>query len=342
MSLAQCRENWGNHQIVTSDPSIIKVERASYIPIALDQGWGIYNHSGHVIYDSVDFRGSERGTNGQVVEAKINPDHITVEAPDFDYIYVGRINLHYGHFLINTLPRFWALQKLRHHRAKVLCHGHGTPSEWFRFPFFAEICRTLNLQPDDFVVFGTPINLKNVTIPSTSFEEQYQAHQMYRDFCQYIGRHVTDNAAGIRVTDTPAYLSKAKLTIGVGRIKNEIDLLPILSKAGIDIFYPEQMSFADQLRLFCSRSIILGTVGSYFHTNILATTPSRIFGINPTPHVNSNYIMIDSLTQIESSYYYDTEMQTASEDANSGFLAERNFGNPREIAEQYLQIVNSI
>ncbi len=182
MPLVQCREIWGKCQIIASDPSITQIERASYIPIALGQGWGLYNRSGHLIQESADFRGSERATNGQTIEAKINPDHIHADAPDFDYIYVGRINLHYGHFLINTLPRFWALQQLRHPRTKVLCHGHGTPSEWFRFSFFAEICRTLNLEPDDFVVFDTPINIRTVTIPGTSFEEQYQAHQMYRDF----------------------------------------------------------------------------------------------------------------------------------------------------------------
>lgn len=190
-------------------------------------------------------------------------------------------------------------------------------------------------------MFNAPIRLREVEIPCTSFEEQYQAHTEYRNFCRFVGERL--HASGdSHNNDRPIYFSKAALTSGVGRIRNEQAFINVIEAAGIDVVAPETLGIEEQIRIFGTRSLILGTAGSYFHTSIFAPSGSRIVVVNPTIHINSNYSLIDALTGNDAAYYYPSDLRVVTPSAEDTFLTTREFADPVAAAEQYLAVLGLI
>jgi capsular polysaccharide biosynthesis protein len=271
--LRQCETGWGASRIVETNPSTSVYEGLFYLPFAPDQTWGLFNSSGDIIRDSVDFRDTQGETNAQLLTTDLTADSVDQFAPHAHYIYGGRIHLHYGHFIVNTLSRFWSIKNLFVPGSKVVCHGPGTVEDWFQFPFFVDSMAAIGLTADDFVMFQSPVRIDKVIIPRTSFEEQKSAHRVYKGFCADIGKTMYEPSE-IDVAAQPIYFSKTRLSAGVGTFVNEIEFETVLKRKGVKVIYPETLSFREQVQLIARHRTITGTAGSFLHTSIFG--PSRL------------------------------------------------------------------
>lgn len=327
-----CTKLWGSAEIREEHPSIEVVSDCFYLPYAEDQPWGLFAEDGRLISISVDFREGTHIPPGQSLATPLTAKTIGMMAPDGAYIYGGRINPHFGHFLVNTLPRFWAMTKIRSPSTKIACHSPGTPEEWFRIPHVGAIFGLLGLSPSDFVKFDGPTRLKSVVVPATSLEEQHAGYRIYGRMCREIGDRI--RATGqFEPSDRPIYYSKTRLSSAVGLILNEIEIETVLSRAGVEIIYPETLSFSDQVRLMSSRERLLGSAGSFFHASIFCP-PRRITCLNVTEQINSNYTLIDALAYNIATYHYPPALQVV--DGREGILTSRYLPEAGAVAEELL------
>ena len=287
---------------------------------------------------AVDFRGVERGTNTQL---QLTQDSMRAEETALDscYIYGGRVHSHYGHFIINTLPRLWPLAVGRQPDLKILCHDSATPESWFTVPFIATILKALGLTPDNFVVFTRPTRLRRVIVPQTSLGEQTHGYYCFRALCHRISMMI--GGGNERVERTPVYLSKTKLAGGVGRIRNEFELEAALHKSGVEILYPELLTISEQIALFAQPRVIMGTTGSAFHSSIFSPPRSKIICLNQIHNVNSNFAIIDRLNGNTSEYYYQKNT-TVTNDSASGFLTEFVLPDPNAAASDLLHLADQL
>jgi capsular polysaccharide biosynthesis protein len=334
--LGLCNRFWGRRTIISATPAVEEHWGVLYMPFTSniyfdrDPSWGVYDHQGDLIEAAALFRGPEKKLIGQDWRSNA---HAVEEAPDDVYIYGGPIIPHFGHFLTASLARLWYFRERPDDETKILVH-YGDLTNLSQHTYMVDMFDSLGITKR-LVAFRQPTRIRKLIVPRPAFEEQAFAHRVFADLCHDIGSRLIVHAAPMN--DKPAYVTKTKLTRGVGRIRNEGEIVDVMQSAGVDIISPEQLSISDQITLFARRKIVLGTSTSAFHVNVFVTSPSHAFILFPTSVVNTNFLLIDSVNRVRGSYLYPTQY-TEQISGEEGFLTQFIVPHPREIAKEMLRM----
>ena len=329
MPLLKCESLWGEANIMYGNPPVREVTNAKFIPFSSASNWGVYDHEDRLVSEAVDVRGSSREPlYKQDLELRTLVSDIEV-SKEPQYIYCGLINPHFGHFLINTLSRFWQFHDSEKAMPNILCAG----DKGMMMPYAVAIFNSLGIDVDAITFLTAPTLIPSLIVPTTSFWEQYWAYTVFKDLCNKSAASILAHTEADSV-EIPVYLSKSRLNSGVGRFADEVKVESVLRSAGVDIVYPEMLSFAEQIRLFTTRQICMGPTGSAFHTSIFAKSGRNIVCFNPSKEVNSNFSLIDKLNSNNSIYFYQEGMTYESN--KDDFLTVVNALDYEEIAEELL------
>lgn len=287
-ALLPCRTLWGSCERLAHRPGWRRFGRADFHPVRTDGPWGLFGRDG---------RRLGAGRDPAPGEALAEPEPVAAGPT----LYIGLLALHYGHFLINTLPHLWPLVGWTGQRPKLLCHAR--PGSWHRAPFLETILGRLGYGLGDLVAFDRPVRLADVLVPEPALREQAGVHAVYGAFCRAIGEGFwrPDEVDSVA---RPAYLAKTGLASGITRLANEVEITDELARHGVEIVHPETLDLPAQVRLLSSRRVILGTVGSAFHTSLFAAPGRRIVGLNWQPALNSNFTLLDGLNGTQGRYYH--------------------------------------
>lgn len=323
---------WGEYEIREPNPAIEVHENVYYVPHQDFTAWGIFDSSDQIVEASVDI------AHGQPIAQVLTSAHryadIREDAPDAEYIYGGRFHPHFGHFLVEALPRYWSIRPGAP-RPKVLVHTNACSNYFAHFPHARAIFAALGIGPGDFAYFDEPRRIGKIIIPRPSFQQQVWAHRAFGRMCRFAGLQMLGGYPP-RVNDRPVYLSKSRLAGGVGRVANEAELEAVLERNGVEIVYPETVAFPEQVRLFAGRSTILGTAGSAFHTSIFAPPAGRQIQLCQENTINSNMRMFDALNGNHVLHYHQpgSEMRDGT-----AFMREAWLPDPVAAAEDLLRLI---
>ena len=332
--LDRCSTLWGSADVFDRDPAITVIRDGFYVPYTHGGAWGLFDSDGTAVSAAIDYREGIHPPPDQGLETGRRVGEIKAYASNDAYIYGGRINPHFGHFIINTLPRFWNISRIRSPRTPILCHGAGRPADWFAVPFISAAFGLLGLREVDFVSFDEPTRCKLVTVPGTSLEEQRAGYMPYRRLCLAMGDRVRRTSPADHSKQL-VYFSKTKMTSAVGTIVNELEVETVLRTAGVRIIFPERLSFEDQIALMSNHDKIIGTSGSFLHTSIFCP-PRDITCLNVTSQINTNYSIIDALTGNAAAYYYAPAIKILPKHQN--FLTARYLPDAVAVADELLSL----
>lgn len=337
-ALVRCVEAWGEKTIVSGIPSIeVITGGAWYVPQKLGMDWGIFDGGGSAVAGSLDFHGPNHTLKRNTVSVGRQLFGQTCAGKEH-YVYGGVINPHFGHFLVNTLPRLWPLSVHPLNGRKLLVHAAGPKESWFAIPFIGEILSRIGLTIDDFVQFSEATFVQNLTIPHPAFQEQTFAHIIFGELCRKIGS--TIDVQQTNAKRVPVYLSKTRLRSGVGRFINEDELVRSLKTFGVKIIYPETLSFAEQVGIFSDGAVVAGGSGSALHAGIFSSAFARIIAINPMNEVNSNFLMLDDLGKHKAEYYYPLATSVIKTEGDK-FITSVRLANPQRTAMELMQRIQA-
>ena len=340
-ALVPCDRVDGDVEIRDADPAIGVHHHAIYVPNRLgpfeaDRDWGLYEADGALIEDAAYRRGPGGMRVGQGDRTALRPH--AVGARRGTHLYAGTIHSHYGHFVLTSIARLWPLLE-SHPDATILYHGNHDGPVWTSWPFAKAILAALDLSPDRFLRPTEPLSLEAVVVPAPSFEETSFAHRLHGR----LGAAIADRLLGpVRPdrNERPVYLPKTRVAHGVWRIENEIELVGHLERRGVGIVHPEELAFADQIRLFETHDTVVSTVSSALHTSLFARAPSRIIGLGWSRMVMSNQLLVDRIKGTRATYVHPRSGLTrvAGSDA---FQLHLRLKDPRATAEDLLRLVDA-
>lgn len=328
---------WGEDKIIGTLPPSENVKNVFYVPWEDHGRWGIFDAYGKIVESTVDRAFPEGHLLQQIIESPVEYDHIAIKAIEGRYIYGGRFHPHFGHFLVEVLPRYWSLARQPLESRRIVVHTNAHYDFFANFPFARSIFSSLGLKAESFIDFRVPVRLDDLTVPHASLRPQAFAYEAYGDLCRHIGKKLLAGRS-IEKSDTPIWLSKTKLKHGVSVFANEFIVEDHLRKNGVDIVYPEELSFEDQLYLFSSRTTIAGTTGSAFHTAIFADNHPRVIMIDPVGFKNSNFTILDKLMKNDSEHYFPSGTEMIQLD---GFLRAVAFPEPEAVANEILMLLKT-
>ncbi|TNC10205.1 glycosyltransferase family 61 protein [Methylobacterium terricola] len=324
-------------------PAVRTFENALYLPHSAARGQpsALFDAARRFIPESVDIRGpgdtpSWQRTDWPEEWAAGLPGDVP-EAPEETYLFLGGAHLHYGHFLVTTLPRFWPLLQGRP-AAPILCYAPTHEALWQPYRFAVDILGHLGVGVRDIHAFEAPRRLRRVIVPEPAFREEAFAYTVFRDLCLRIGAGCYDPGE-VDADDRPAYLAKTRLPVGVRRFANEEAVTEILAREGVEILHPEAMSFSDQVRLFARRRVVAGSLGSALHTALFAPPGRRVAALSPSPQVNPTFLLVDALCGNTVAYLH----QPGTAEVEPGaFGSQQRLADPRAAAEGVLRRIERL
>ncbi len=333
--LKVCQGFWYGHDIREQDPQIAVVDEAICTSFCLADKWGFFDRSGKLMPEATDYFGPDNTFMFQIPELSCAASEVTYQGKS-GLIFGGRVNLHYGHFLLETLPRLWSIARSGLRGRKILYQSGFALSDWYNRPFVRPCFEALGIGENDIVQCSGPEIVRDVLIPLPCVQQNAWIHQQAaRDLFNKIGTEFLRNDS-YEINDTPVYLSKTRYKHKGTGIINEIEIEAHLSKLGVDIIYPEELSIIDQVRIFKYRKFIIGALGSAFHTAAFAQPAGRQIILAHNYHVNSNYKLFDIAGGNNPEYYYSNNVVEIGKTPEISYTLLCN--NPQTVAEALYNI----
>jgi hypothetical protein len=215
---------------------------------------------------------------------------------DDPLLYLGWVQDHWGHFLTEGISRLWARNVYAETR-DLRCFTT------FGYPLASQVTDYLNLlglSGPRFIHFDQTVKIETCIVPAASFTDRAEA------FCAHLrpSQEVTALASGVQLPscDQPVYLSRSQLGFG-RKLRREAELEQVLASRGARIVYPERLSLREQVLMFNTHRVFIGSWGSAFHSMSLACVPEGL-----TAHVlcegipGPNYLMFDAMLGCASHY----------------------------------------
>ena len=216
-------------------------------------------------------RALEKGNPANVDVSALLRKYGKFDQNDETVLFLGGINCHYGHWLIDFTSRLWAANLPQSPASRFMLPApwafrERTPYEVsYMTPFFD----WAHLNCEQVNGIDRPTIFREVVIPEPSLQN-IQVIFSAAD-TSHIG--VADSIKFDREAyhGKKIYLSRKKVISDIKKVVGE-DIVEIyFARLGFDIIYPEELSFIDQISLFNSAEIIAGFAGSAFHTGMLST-----------------------------------------------------------------------
>ncbi len=324
--LARCDATIGNAEYVERAPGA-----AWYDAVFVPGVWSLYDHGRRMITDSGYFRGPvPECVGGRMTLGDAWPTNIAT-APEDDYYYLGPVHAHYGHFLLSTFSRLWALGHFGGRKMKLLTYALP---DLDRHPYVDVLLRSVGYSVQDCVTFTQPTLVRGVLVAGPSLEETNYVHQEYSQLCQRAAASLLQGTIQFR-SDTPVYLAKYGLKGGVAQLDNEAVVANALSRRGVDVVFPERLSLPEQIRLFSDRECVAGLLGSAFHTASFVRE-RRLMMLAYDRRIYTNQMLVDRAGRHSALYVYPRH--GLDERKTENFHAVYSLRNPDAVAENFLKL----
>ena len=208
---------------------------------------GVFTSDGQFIEDSLIDR-------GRPAELQKSSEHLSGT-----YIYGGCLFGHWGHFLLESLSRIYAIRKCKNYPILFTNENDNV------FNLQKIIFKLLGIN-NEILLVKVPTSIENLIYspPGASLsplfitDEQINALKYFYFSENTINKHIKEKI----------WLSRSKLLVGT--IVNESAIEKIISKIGYKIIHPETLSLEEQVKLISTSNIVAGFDGSQFYSLLFA------------------------------------------------------------------------
>ena len=245
------------------------VENALYVPPQQEEGArlrsGVFDATGAFVTASAMMQSHGRLSH--------SPDLRAAEAEMAGtHLYAGIGRAHFGHFLLETVTRHWALAD---HRVDsvLIAPMPGTRMRLDDGPLLDLHNILSDSAPLSFPMVPTRIERLIVPEQGIGHGPLLTGTPQFNAFAQQ-RLHALGSDGPERL-----YVSRSQLRARKARMDQEDLIEAHLRRAGYTIFHPQQHSFAEQCRAYRAASFLVGPDGSPCHLAALVAQPTCRMGI---------------------------------------------------------------
>lgn len=213
-------------------------------------------------------------------DARFTPDPTPPDAPPAHlpgrWLFAGMGRYHFGHFLLESTPRLWALDHVatpvdgialfsRPGRdiAAVLRRRLG--------PLMAQLGQNLPIH-----LIEHPTRVDELVLPSQGFGHLHWSHGT-PEARAYMRRHLC--AGPVPEGPERIYISRRRLKDPIKQVPHERLLERWTTKAGYQVIHPERLTIPEQIAAYRAAKVILGPDGSAFHLAAFVFSPGAKVGL---------------------------------------------------------------
>jgi hypothetical protein len=266
---------------------MVRLEDAIVTPTVLDPAGGSYTGCVHDRGGRVVPEARRTSTSGwRSADPEVISPPAEVERLGGTCLYLGHYTRAYGHFLLESLSRFWALGAGAQYDKVIFqpwwLDPEGSPLHPTQV---ARVCfECFGIGRDDIVVADRHLRVENLLVPSPLFRIgdgrgiDFAMHGDQGEVFREIVRHCTSGRralgllarrlAGRWRPPSKAYLSRMRLAGSRRAIENEAEIERVFRLHGFEVVYPEALPFERQVALYHGAGVIAGIAGSAMHNSV--------------------------------------------------------------------------
>ena len=304
-------------------------------------GWSLYDDRRIIIPDAAFLRaadGMKVLTGGLLTETV--PARVTNRLPaGREYFWIGPMHLHFGHFLLSSTSRLWALLNDDPARYTFLYTGGEPPAALFARGYVRGVLGSVGITPERMLQVEGPLMVPNVTVAEPSTVENLWASRQYVDVLRRVRQVLAPGLQDNRRRD-PVYVSKKRVASGVRTVANEDALTDILARRGLEIAYPDTLDFESQIAFWCEHRSLLGFSASAFHMSGFSTGKrlATMFGYAPA---SINQFAIDQVAG-NAHLHLNAGAALVGLGASPQFADVMSIANPEALADEICLLADNM
>lgn len=223
----------------------------------------VYDKNGQLYFNSLHRKNGYRNK----IAAEL-PASVQVEVLCGRYVYGGFLqNTHFGHFLVESLSRLWAVSHLSRIEGVIfVLRNIEKPPANFVFTILSKL-----LPDKKILLITTPTKVEELVIPDQLGHPRsgyIQGHMRNKNLLQNL--RVVDSSSAKNV-----YISRSKLKSNEGLFLGEHVLEENLKREGYLIVHPQELTIEEQLRVYTNAKKLVFADGSAFHLYILVANAEQ-------------------------------------------------------------------
>ncbi|GLS86075.1 hypothetical protein GCM10010873_10490 [Cypionkella aquatica] len=200
------------------------------------------------------------------------------ETPEYQpgrWLWGGKLLNHFGHFLIESTGRLWALDHVQGQLDGIVFIPEGPMTgadqaaelKGFQRLFFDLLGITLPIK-----VLTKPTRFEHLEVPGQGFGigPLGGGTDPFRAYIQKNFAIQVQPEGGERL-----YISRSELDVSLGGILGEMRLERYLAENGYEVFHPQNHSLTDQIARYKAAKQVVGLDGSALHLFAMAGTPEQ-------------------------------------------------------------------
>ncbi|MEG4498443.1 glycosyltransferase 61 family protein [Microcoleus sp. F10-C6] len=183
----------------------------------------------------------------------------------------GRLNDHFGHFLLESLSRLWAYEAFRQFDPYIFFYTPwGMPDYLEKNNYIYQVLSGFQIPHQKLIFTDRPIRLRKVIIPCQKYGRYSDIKNPEPIFLDFLKKFQFPQVkpTGFENVDK-IYVSRSKLPANMGRIIGESLFEEYLISQGYKIFNPEKFEFFEQLTVYQNANKIIFSGGSAAHACLL-------------------------------------------------------------------------
>lgn len=219
-------------------------------------------------------------------------------------LYLGHYTGHYGHFLLESLSRLWALGNRSLTEAgydRVVFHPflHKTPRvRTFSPAKISFAC--YGISEDRLLLINQPTVFEHLTVPEPLLEINHRVDPTLADVYENIAQYCLslNSSRPDLICRLSGWSDSGPLKLYVSRRRargyhpmiNEPAVESMFRDLGFKILHPERWRFEQQIALFRRADVLAGVEGSALHNSVFMRAGTRVISIG-TPREPSGDIL---------------------------------------------------
>ncbi|WP_456406021.1 tetratricopeptide repeat protein [Thiolapillus sp.] len=246
---------------------------------------GVYAVNGRYVSSSRHLRRNKdlTATNPRILAS---PDAVP-KLPG-TYLYLGWFFNHYGHFILESLARAWAVQEVPGVDGYIM-HVHAAAGEpaAHLFAFF----ELLGIPQDKLIFVEQDMRVEELLLPSQQAVLSRCISAEMLELYRQLGSRAALRRQDIQGNEK-LYVSRRFLAADLRTASNEKALEDAFRADGYRLIHPQYMDVTTQLALFNAATQFAGLEGSGLHNVLFSEAPQSVWMLGAENH------LADAITQV--------------------------------------------
>lgn len=188
---------------------------------------------------------------------------------DKKVVYIGLCQMHWGHFLIDSIHRLWYLIE-NNEDVLVAFSGIDGNDEYTWRNNYLELLNLFGISSDRIIVISNPTMISELIVPEPSIWPGKWYTLEYKSIFEHIIKNAKLRFDIDKKTYDKVYFSRTKIADIQKQEYGENDIEKTFRDIGYKVFYPEQLSLLEQIFIIHNAKSIASLSGTISHQILFA------------------------------------------------------------------------